>query len=239
MTFRWSHFAFASVSLLGMGLLLLSALHWGWIIPNEPPHSTFPVRGIDISHHNGSVDWAKVAQAGVTFAFLKATEGADWQDSTFPSHWVEAKAAGLITGAYHFFRTTSTGAEQAANIIDLVPVEEGRLPVVIDLEFSQDHARMTNDQFYRELDDLLSRTRDHYGQEPILYTTAEFHQNYLQDRAIVRLWARAVIATPRSWGKDWHFWQYSSRGRLPGVDGRVDLNVFRGTREEFFQYATR
>lgn len=216
-------------------LLFLGMVFWlkGWWIPNRPDPGKYSIRGIDISHHNGVIDWEKVSKAGVKFAFIKATEGSDWQDARFSNNWREAKNAGVIRGGYHFFSTTSSGEAQALNFISMVPAEPGTLPPVIDLEFARAKSRMSDEEFFRELAVTKDILRRRFGTEPIIYTTREFRDNYLKDYEIERLWAREIISLNVGWSRDWTFWQYSSRGRIPGIRGRVDLNVYRGSRDDF------
>jgi len=215
--------------LISVGLFLF---HFGLWIPNEPSVAEYPVRGIDVSHHNDEIDWQEVAADGVDFAFIKATEGADWQDKRFAQNWADAQAAGVITGAYHFFSTQSSGKDQAANYIAMVPKAPGLLPPVIDAEFARANARMTDAEFHQQLAILSQELEQHYGVPPLIYTTREFHDDYFAGQKLPRLWTRAVIGYPYPLAKDWLFWQYSSRGRLDGIQGRVDFNVFQGSRDE-------
>src|SRR5262245_23448045 len=93
------------------------------------------IRGIDVSHHQGVVDWRKVARSDVAFAILKATEGGDYVDDTFARNLAGAAASGLVVGAYHFFTFCRPGAEQAANFLRAVPRDRPMLPPVVDIEF--------------------------------------------------------------------------------------------------------
>ena len=211
----------------------LGLFYFGLWIPNEPSVAEYPVRGIDVSHHNGEIDWPEVASDGVAFAFIKTTEGADWQDKRFAQNWADAQAAGIITGAYHFFSTQSSGLDQAANFIATVPRGSGNLPPVIGAEFARDHSQMSDVEFHQNLEILSRELQAHYGVEPIIYTTKEFHDDYFAGRQLDRLWTRAVLGYPYPLARGWLFWQYSSRGRLDGIQGRVDLNVFQGSKADF------
>jgi lysozyme len=218
---------------LVLGCVLAGWLIWeGILIPNQPPRSRYPIRGVDISHHNGSIDWRAVAADGYAFAYIKATEGANWRDARFTTNWTASGQAGIIRGAYHFFSPHSPGNRQAENYVATVPREPGCLPPVIDAEFDPDRTRMTLEQFLAELGVLSRRLEQHYGAAPILYTTPQFHTHYLQGRPIARLWARAIVTWPATEAENWLFWQYSSRGKVQGIEGPTDLNVFRGDRAE-------
>ncbi|MET0312979.1 MAG: GH25 family lysozyme, partial [Hansschlegelia sp.] len=95
-----------------------------------------PIQGIDVSKFQGPVDWASVRGAGVSFAYIKATEGGDRVDDRFAENWTAARAAGVPRGAYHFYYFCRTGAEQAAWFIRNVPVDPNALPVVLDMEWN-------------------------------------------------------------------------------------------------------
>ena len=94
------------------------AYFYGSWVPNNPLRQ-YPVKGIDVSHHNGTIDWRAVADDGVKFAYIKATEGKDFQDDRFITNCREATAAGIVCGAYHYFRLGTPGLEQAQNFIRL------------------------------------------------------------------------------------------------------------------------
>ena len=229
---RWKKFSIiASLAILLTALLIGR----GIIIPNEPSKKTYPIRGIDVSHHNGYIDWKRVAEHGITFAFIKATEGSDWIDSRFSENWKNANEHGITTGAYHYFSTMSPGSTQADNHINTVPKVPGMLPPVIDIEFSRDRSQMTDDEFHRNFNILRARLEEHYGVKPIIYTTRTFHFDYLKGQPVEPLWTRSVFWKPYDLAKSWTFWQYSCLGRVPGIEGAVDLNVFRSTHSEFSQ----
>ncbi len=86
------------------------------------------VNGVDCSHHNGVVDWQKVAASGTRFAYAKATEGLTFTDSKFQSNYTNMKAAGLLRGAYHFFRPESEPLAQADAFLAQVPARAGGDP---------------------------------------------------------------------------------------------------------------
>ncbi|TGU69877.1 lysozyme, partial [Mesorhizobium sp. M1C.F.Ca.ET.144.01.1.1] len=101
----------------------------------SPDRAEFPIRGIDVSHHQGQIDWQRVAADDVAFAIIKATEGGTHVDTEFATNLREARAAGLAVGAYHFFTFCRPGADQAKNFIAAVPRGEALLPPVVDIEF--------------------------------------------------------------------------------------------------------
>jgi lysozyme len=211
---------------------------FGIWIPNEPSKRKYPIRGIDVSHHQGSVDWNKARAAGIRFAYIKATEGADFTDAKFADHWRESGSAGIVHGAYHFFTLGTSGQSQAANFIAHVPVDENSLAPAIDLEFSgyNRERRPSAADFQRELSAFWDAIVERYGKVPVVYTANDFQKQYLGAMPIERLWIREVIFLPAS---GWTFWQFSPRGRVSGVPGFVDLNVFRAGDVEFEKITRR
>lgn len=212
----------------------LGAYSTGRWIPNSPPRQEYPVRGIDVSWHQGSIDWKAIPRAEVQFVYIKATEGGDFQDDYFTNYWKNSAEAGLRRGAYHFFTLKTGGLEQAANFKAVVPKDPQALPPAIDLEFEGNSAaRPAPAVFQRELEIFIREVRGWYGREPVLYTDAEFRDHYLRDFPIRRLWIRSVITAPRKKQEPWVFWQYSGKGSTPGIKGFVDQNVFNGSMETF------
>ena len=146
-------------------------------------------------------------------------------------------------GAYHFFSYDSSGETQADHFIATVSPVETMLPPVIDLEFYGDkEANPPSPETVRpQLDILLERLEEHYGRKPILYATEKSYALYLAGAySEYDIWIRNVVTNPSlSDGRDWTFWQYTNRAKLEGYRGEepyIDLNVFRGTPEEFQTY---
>ena len=223
---------FVFVGLMGAALVTAVLCMFGIWIPNEPSRAKFPIRGIDVSHHQRDVDWNRVRVAGIRFTYIKATEGADFTDAEFSKNWSGSGAAGIVHGAYHFFTLGISGESQAANFISRVPIEENALAPAIDLEFSgyNRNRRPPSDEFQRELSIFWDAIVEHYGKVPVVYTASDFQKQYLSAMPIERLWIREVIMTPAT---GWTFWQFSPRARVAGVSGFVDLNVFQGGEREF------
>jgi lysozyme len=195
----------------------------------EPSASRFPVRGIDVSHHQGVIDWAKVKASGQAFAFIKATEGTDFRDTRFTENWQSARAAGLVTGAYHFFTFCSPGLAQAENFLSVAPLDAPALPLSVDVEFTGNCVGWESvEAIRRELVTFVESVRSRAGHVPLLYTTEEVRSELVP--AVLhpqRYWLRSLWGQP-SEAVEWHFWQYSDSGSVPGITTRVDLNVFAG-----------
>lgn len=206
---------------------------------NTPSRADFPVWGIDVSHHQGTIDWARVRSSGMDFAYVKASEGGDFRDDTFGVSWRAARAAGIPRGAYHFFTLCRTGEEQANNFIAAVGDDMGELPPVIDAEFVGNCAKRppVND-VAGELATMVTLVRQRFGRPPVLYVTYEFYDLYLEKALLTSpLWIRDIWRRPHlPEGRGWLFWQFHNRGAVDGVTGPVDLNVFNGSREAFADY---
>jgi len=188
--------------------------------------------GIDISHHQGNIDWQAVRTSDVRFAYMKATEGRDFKDKRFDENWQAARAAGLPVGAYHFFSPCRPGAEQAAHFINIVPNEADQiLPHAVDAEqLGPCRYGKLVDDIAREIEIFLNLTEQHYGLRPIIYTDRAFHEAELERKLIGEtFWLRSLIYPPSYRKENWAIWQYHNRGTRPGITGPVDLNVVRGT----------
>ncbi len=194
-----------------------------------PSRSAHPTQGIDVSHHQGEIDWTALPAQGVDFAYIKATEGGDHRDRLFAANWRGAGQAGIRRGAYHFFTLCRPGADQAANVIATVPREADMLPIAVDLEYMGNcSARPSREQLHGELDAFVRRVEAHFGQPVILYLTREFDEDYQVSATVQRqLWLRSLVVEPGWTARPWTIWQVSSFHRLDGIDGPVDWNVWR------------
>lgn len=208
-------------------LVALALALWQYALQWRPSPARYPAQGIDVSHHQSPIDWRAVRQAGARFAFIKATEGADYRDPAFAAHWSAAADAGFRRGAYHFFTLCRDGAEQASNFIGLVPADRRALPPVVDLEFGGNcSGRPSRQHLLASLGAFLSIVEAHAGQRALLYVTREFDEVYGVTAAIDRpLWLRRLILPPAYGARPWAIWQASSFRQVPGVKGRVDWNV--------------
>lgn len=205
-------------------IVALSA--WWWFREYRPDRDRYPMRGIDVSHHQGVIDWKKVARDDVAFAYLKATEGGDFRDRAFARNWRGARDAGIAVGAYHFFTFCRPGADQAANVLAVVPVEADALPLAVDLEFGGNCGRTPDGAtMRRELDAFLAPVERAYGKPALLYVTPEFLDAYRKQMPARALWRRSILRKPDG-AAPWRVWQYHNRGRVDGIAGPVDLNVF-------------
>jgi lysozyme len=199
-----------------------------------------PVQGIDVSYYQGDIDWQKVGDAGVHFAYIKATEGADRFDPKFPDNWRAAKQAGLARGAYHFMYWCSPARQQALWFKLHVPKDDAALPPVLDLEWNS-HSKTCPRRIKRSLaiakiKIMLEAMEAHSGKRPIIYTDPKFHREVLEGAFTDHdFWLRSVAAEPEAKyrARNWAFWQFTTTGRVHGVAGPVDRNSFNGTRADW------
>ena len=223
--------AAAVIAALGLSVLYLSG-RWRF---NHPDRRRYPVRGVDVSHHQGAIDWKAVADDDVAFAYVKASEGGDFRDERFLAHWRDASQAGLAVGGYHYFTLCRDGAAQAANFLRaLDEAQRPMLPPAVDLEFRGNcKARPHETDLRRELADFTARVQSKTGVAPVFYATPEFLRVYpgvMPEGAA--LWARSIFRPPNP-KRAWVFWQYADRERVAGIKAPVDVNVFSGSLEEW------
>ena len=217
----------------------------GYIIPTKIETEKYEVKGVDVSEYQGEVDWEKIKGYGISFAFVKATEGSKYKDKYFKSNFEKLKTMDMLVGVYHFFSFKSSGENQALNYIETVGNIQNDdtifLPI-IDVEYYGNYKKENPDKekVIEELQKMLDKLESTYRVKPMIYTTMEFYKSYIDGNfSDYDIWIRNVITKPKLKNRDWKFWQYSGRGRLDGYSGEekfIDLNVFNGTKEEFDKY---
>lgn len=206
--------------LLAVGALLPAAAE---------PDARYPRKGIDVSHHQGRIDWAGLPGQGISFAYMKATEGGSHRDRLFAANWAAAKAAGVDRGAYHYFTLCRSGADQAANFIATVPVDPAALAPAVDLEFLGNCGRRpSRDAFHADLAAFIRAVEARYGKQILLYLTDEFDRAYGVSARVNRpLWLRSLGREPDFGARPWSVWQLSHSKRIRGIATPVDWNVAR------------
>jgi len=193
------------------------------------------VEGIDVSHHQGSIDWAQVCSAGYRFAFVKASEGVGWTDPNFEANMENGREAGLLMGAYHFARPDlgNSPVDEAEYFINIASkyLAEGFLRPVLDLERG---ASLGKDALSEWVHTWMETVRKETGIEPILYVNSNYANNYLDESLTkyylwIAHWTYDISVSPNTgiW-ESWSFWQYSDNGSIPGIAGGVDLDLFNG-----------
>jgi lysozyme len=198
----------------------------------------FEVHGIDVSHYQRQIDWPLVAAQDIHFAFVKATEGETLRDPLFSRNWRAARDAGLKRGAYHFFRPAAASEKQAENFLEAHVFESGDLLPVLDIEVIDEVSAPT---LRKKAMTWLRLVEKKCGAKPIIYTNQKFFNQYLAGYFDgYPIWiARYNPLFKPSLHKDsdWHFWQYGNQGRLKGIKGPVDFNVFNGSLEDLERFS--
>lgn len=199
----------------------------------------YEVHGIDVSHYQGTIDWPKLADQNLDFAFIKATEGSGHVDECFYDNWQAADKTELSIGAYHFFSFDSEGKKQAQFYIDTVGSLNGKLAPAVDVEFYGDKEKNPppKEEVVKQLQEMLAVLEEYYQVKPVIYTTYKAYHRYIKDEfTAYPLWIRNVYYQPLlTAGNTWTFWQYTDTAVLEGYQGSekyIDMNVFRGTKEE-------
>ncbi len=190
----------------------------------------YQVHGIDVSHHQ-EIKWSEVKKQDIDFVFMKATEGENLQDEDFCDSWAALNHSEIKRGAYHFFLPTKSALLQAQNFISLAELRNGDLPPVLDAEVTGGASR---EVILNRMRSWLEIVEMKYNVRPIIYTNLKFYYKYIAGSFDnYPIWiSRYGGSTPKLPNNSWLFWQYGNEGKLAGIKGDVDFNVFRGTRQD-------
>lgn len=244
------------VAIAGLLLILLSPFYYGYVLngfvatwrwvkdwgqdPNYRTYESFNIKipkkytvhGIDVSYYQGKINWQKVKamkedEVSIRFAFIKATEGLLLVDPYFQRNWREAPKAGIICGAYHFFRPKRDGKAQAKFFLQVVSIEKGDLPPVVDIETLDGVSPL---KMRAELADFLNYVETKTKVRPIIYTGLKFYEDYLDGNFNeYPLWIAHYYQPKLRLDKSrWQFWQHSDKAKINGIGHIVDFNAFNG-----------
>ena len=196
--------------------------------------------GIDVSYHQGTIDWAKVATTKAKFAIVRASYGSGFTDPKFAENWAGAKSAGLVRGLYQYFRPSQDAEAQAQLVLELLhddPLGPDDLPVVLDVEELEG---LTKTKLRQRMRVWLDAIEQGTGKKPIIYTAAFMQDAVGTEFADYPLWAANYTTKcplmPTGWN-EWAFWQYTDSGKIAGISGDVDRNRFNGSLDELFAFA--
>lgn len=223
------------VCFLVAAALLVWAAVASWVhFKSSPPYvdrSRYPVMGIDISAHNDVRDLAKAKSDGIEFVWIKASEGAGFRDKKFKDHHRDAGKAGLMRGAYHFFRFDRDGVEQAMNLMESIGDSHLELGIAIDVESSGNPEDVSPDLVAERLLSMIDYLKLR-GYGVTLYCNKTDYYSYLSESFPgSALWICSFSSDPIA--ADWRFWQFSHSGSVAGISGKVDLDVFGGSRQDW------
>jgi lysozyme len=188
------------------------------------------IPGIDVSHYQGTIDWAKVKAAGIQFAYIKATQGASFVDPKLAENVEGAAAVEIPIGLYHLF-VANSGEEQEQNWLKATRQYPAQLPAWLDVE----PGAVTSDEAADQVLDLLEA--GFFVSRDCVYCDPSTATVYLQDpwfgtyKLALAQYADAPNI-PAPW-TTWQFWQHSCTGQVDGILTSVDLDWFNGDAEAF------
>lgn len=195
----------------------------------------YEIHGIDISHYQGTIDWEVLRNQGmidkcpIRFVMIKATEGSNRIDPNFEDNFEQSLEYGFTRGAYHFYSVHSPADQQARFFMHNVKLLKGDLPPVLDVEHKP--RNQSDDEFKMSVLTWLRMVEQHYNVKPIIYTYYKFKMRYLDDEAFndYPYWIAHYYVDSVEYKGPWKFWQHTDVGRLPGIKGYVDLNIYNGS----------
>lgn len=181
------------------------------------------IKGIDVSHWQGNINWKKVAGDAIKFAFIKATEGTTLKDEKFETNVSGSNAAGIKTGAYHFarFGSKSEALAEAEFFLSVVKKVNLSYPLVLDLEVNQ---RNVSKSVLTDAAVAFLREIEKAGYFAMIYSGKSFLENCL-DESKLKPFALWVARYNSVLGRNADIWQYSSSGKVSGISGNVDMNI--------------
>lgn len=240
----------SSARAIAIGLVVLTAIlavgvaSWRALKPRRPhvelDRSIYPVRGIDLSAHNGVPDFDSIAAAGIDFVYLKASEGVSHRDPSFMRNYLAARRAGMAVGAYHFFRFDCDGTRQAANFLAATKDCDLQLPLALDIEEWGNPAGIGTEIINERISTMITILGLRRGPTAI-YTNKNGDARFVRhnydrlDGSDPELWICSFTDPPLR-RRPWKLWQHSHIGRVPGVKGKVDLNTFNGDRDQWLRW---
>jgi lysozyme len=199
----------------------------------------YELHGIDVSRYQDIIDWNYLESftntrksVKISFAFIKATEGRSIQDPCFKTNWENIGKTGIVRGAYHYFIPTRSASEQAQNFIANVTLDKGDLPPVLDVEVVGKFGAAKLRDNIKIWMDIVEK---HYGMKPIIYSYIDFYEKYIYvDRKLREypLWVAHYNRKKIEINEPWLFWQHNDNGKIQGVEGKVDFNVFNGNMDK-------
>tara|TARA_B100001758_G_scaffold242940_1_gene251971 strand:- start:1387 stop:2238 length:852 start_codon:yes stop_codon:yes gene_type:complete len=188
--------------------------------------------GIDISHHQGRIDWREMRTSHhpIEFVFIKATEGTTFKDPKFKYNWKNAKKYHYIRGAYHFYSPNSNSTKQFENYKSNVKIKEGDFIPILDIE---QEGRLGSKNLRKGVLNWLKLAEKEYAVKPMIYTNLNFYRKILKGYVDgYPLWIAAYEGKRRVKNEKWTFHQFTEKVKIKGVDEYVDGSDFRGTIED-------
>jgi lysozyme len=212
------------------GLILLGLLAWSaWLFVSRwrPSPADFAVQGVDVSEAQGPIEWWTAKKAGIDFAYIRATSGAQARDLRFPENWRWTFEAGIRRGALHVYSLCQLAADQAGNFMSTVPRSDDQLPPAVEIDFDPGcSARPERQVLVTELTRFLHDVETHLGKPAILMVSPRFEAQYRLSDAFPRLlWSRQDFFPPSYFARPWSIWQANRHRRIEGVGTPVNWDV--------------
>lgn len=206
--------------------------------------STERLKGCDISHWVGEVNWTALKKTDIEFVFMKATEGIAYVDPEFKENWQSAQNFEFQRGAFHFYEPHLDPKQQAEHFLSVVQLQKGDILPVLDIEVSNG---VSDEELTKNVGIWIQTVKEKIGRFPIIYTYRIFWDPTIDANfGHCPLWLAEWETThqpylPNGW-KDWVFWQYTKKGTVAGIPnakGRVDLDYFNGSLQSLASYTIR
>ena len=184
--------------------------------------------GIDISNHQGKIDWDKVKDwegHKINFIYIKATEGATYVDKSYQINITQARKRGYLVGSYHYFRTTTSPEKQFEIFVKNVKKDQQDLIPLVDVEEKKNWDDKT---FHKNFKKFLELVENHYGKKPLIYTVNSFYNHNLSGKYkdCKFLIGRYGKNSPNMKDNhDWAIWQFSESGKIAGIPKPVDIDA--------------
>lgn len=199
-------------------------------------HYIHHVVGIDISHYQSHLNWGEIDwvydEFPIKFVVLRSTMGWNGKDKEFSKRWQELRSSRFVRGVYHFYRPDEPSNEQAANFIESVSLVPGDLPPILDIETLPKVQSISN--LKKGLQNWLTIVEEHYGVRPIIYSGQHFYETYLkEDFKDYPVWIANYNHSVKRIPSYSMMWQFTEKGIVKGIKGKVDVNVFNGDWQEF------
>lgn len=198
----------------------------------------YTVRGVDVSHHNSFINWDRLRDENITFAYMKSTEGVSHKDRDYKRNYRLAKNSGIKVGTYHFYIFGLDGQKQAQHFIRNSTIKSGDLIPAIDVEHSNVNAvcrsKKDRNNMLSELKKLEQALFNRYGKHPVIYTNKDCYRAYIESEFPDNpIWICDLHDEPNVASNHWVIWQFSHTGNINGVINDIDLNYYRDSFNKF------
>ncbi|WP_455063645.1 glycoside hydrolase family 25 protein [Prevotella fusca] len=211
-----------------------TGFRWRAIYGDPDYPAGYTIHGIDVSRYQGTINWnrlrnAMIDRSPIRFIIIKSTEGDSHLDMKFRENFYNAKESGFIRGVYHFWSNNSSARRQAYFFLAMVQLQPGDLPPVLDVEHKPKN--ISTEEFQQNILTWLHIVEDRYHVKPIIYTYYKFKDQYLSDSRFddYPYWIAHYYVDQMEYQGAWKFWQHTDAGKLPGIKGYVDLDIYNGS----------